>query len=267
MPETLNLMTPDEQVDQAPDAGVMDGSEAVDDGEVLAADTAKKSKSRGFFTFWRKNNSPVQVDAVRREDEQRKSMLQIRQGYNEVVDTMQAVRSHLDEQANRSDRMLELLEHLPAALKSMPEAQRDQSRALEAIREHLDHQNNVTDQLTAAISGLTHAAGAQRETIQTLHEGMRHEATTREEVRDSLKTLDSTLGNVSDSSEASRALLVDVAEDAKLREEATREMMRKSQRTSVVLTVLALSIAALAVGVAVWLAVTVTQSLQSGVTP
>ncbi len=226
--------------------------------------SSTSKRAGGFFARWRKNKKPVQVDVARREEDEGRretSLLQIKQGYSEVVDTMKAVRTHLDEQAERSDKMLTLLSDLPAALRSMPEAQRDQSRALESIREHLDRQHHATDQLTAAISGLTHAAGQQRETIQTLHEGMQHESVAREEVRDSLRTLDTTLGGVRDTSEASKAALLGVAEDTKLRDEMTREMMRKSQRTSVVLTVLALSIAALAVGVAVWLAVTVTQQL------
>ena len=60
------------------------------------------------MAFWKRLfGSPSEsTDLAKRRDE---SLLQIKTGYTQVVETMQAVRKHMEEQANRYERMIELV--------------------------------------------------------------------------------------------------------------------------------------------------------------
>ena len=80
-----------------------------------------KDKVSNFFSWARKGKPPVSVEVARREDDpdappsKEVTLQQLKQGYGEVVDTMKSVRTHLEQQADRSEQMLHLMRDLPLA--------------------------------------------------------------------------------------------------------------------------------------------------------
>ncbi|MEX0742620.1 MAG: hypothetical protein WD079_07455, partial [Phycisphaeraceae bacterium] len=58
----------------------------------------------------------------------------LQEGFTEVVDLMQTVRVRLDEQSDRSDRLMEIMSRLPEAIDALPETNRNQARMLEALQ-------------------------------------------------------------------------------------------------------------------------------------
>ena len=231
-------------------------------------ETEKKPSRVGkFFNWARFGKKPVKVDANRRlenldEDGEGGTGLattdtgkgvtiaQLKNGYGEVVETMKAVRSHLDEQSHRSDRMLELMQHLPEVLQSIPEANRTQSRMLEAIHENLGRSNDTAAKLSEAISGLTSAAGSQERTLTSIHEHLVEEDQTRHKLNEGVAGLNDTLGHVVASNAATRDAMGTVVEQSRVNDEQMRELYSRSQKTTTAMMLVALALAtgALALG-------------------
>lgn len=200
-------------------------------------------------------NLPAQSQTGGREV----SIAQIKQGYGEVVDTMQSVRRHLDEQAQRSDRMIQLLEGLPEAIKSLPEQNKAQTEMLRAIHQNMERQTETTGQLSTAISSLSTVGENQQKTMNELQDHLRAEDVARRELRDGIGTLDKTLTEVRESSDSSRSALESISEQAKQRDNAIGEMFQRSQKTTSAMMAVSWALAIVALAVSAFVAVRVTQ--------
>lgn len=230
-------------------------------------DTKTQSKTSRFFNWARFGKKPVKVDATRRledlSDENATelatsggssgggvTMKELKNGYGEVVETMKSVRAHLEEQSHRSDRMLELMQHLPEVLQSIPEANRTQARMLEALHENLGRNNDASERLSEAISGLTTAAGSQERALTSIRDHLAEEDQTRERLNQGVTGLNDTLSHVMDSNTATRDAMGSVVEQSRVNDEQMRDLYRRSQKmtTAMVLIALALATGALALG-------------------
>lgn len=198
---------------------------------------------------------PATTDSQGREV----SIHQLKQGYGEVIETMQSVRRHLDEQAKRSDRLFELLEGLPQALQSLPEQNRTQTEMLQTIASSMERQTQTTGELSTAISGLTTIGENQQKTMTNLQEHLRAEDVARRELRDGIGALDTTLGEVRQSSDASRATLESISSQARDRDAAIAEMFRRSQKTTSAMMAVSWALAVVALAVSAFVAVSVVQ--------
>ncbi len=232
--------------------------------------TPRPSRIGRFFSWARFNKKPVKVDATRRlegldDDENGTglattgtsgsggggvSLKELKNGYSEVVETMKSVRSHLEEQSARSDRVLELMQHLPEVLQSIPEANRTQARMLEAIGENLGRSNETSARLSEAISGLTSAAGSQERTLTSIRDHLVEEDQTRAKLNDGVTGLNDTLGHVIASNAATRDAMGTVVEQSRVNDEQMRELYTRSQKTTTAMILIALALAtgALALG-------------------
>lgn len=212
-----------------------------------------KTKARGFFAWARRNKKPVEVEAKRREsddaalarfgeggeDNPRVTLQQLKQGYGEVLETMKAVRAHMDDTAERNRQMLEVMDTLPQLLRDIPEATRAQSLALELINQHLETQGQTNTDLTAAVRELTSAAGSQGQALDGIRDHLADDDRTRQQ-------LNETLGEVARSS----ASMTGVVEQTRANDQQMREMYQRNQRvnTTMMTVCLVLAIGALALG-------------------
>lgn len=221
----------------------------------------KRKKTRGFFAWARRGKQPVEVEAARRkpsadggsdlavatpdsaEDSQKVTIQQLKQGYGEVLETMKSVRSHMDDTAERSRQMLEVMETLPQLLREIPEATRAQSAMLELINQHLKDQGETHEELTDAVRGLTAAAGTQGQALDGIREHLADGGKTREQ-------LNQTLGDVARSSTETRESIAGVVEQSRTNDQRMREMYQRNQRvnTTLMTVCLVLAIGALALG-------------------
>lgn len=213
-----------------------------------------KDKVGSFFSWARAGRQPVSVEVARREKEEAASkevtLQQLKQGYGEVVETMKSVRTHLEEQAHRNGRMLELMEGLPDVLRAIPESTRAQAKMMEALQQHLERQGENSRELSSAITGLASTSDQQHKALSAIREHLADEGDTRGRLNQGVTALNDTLGHVMDSNAATRDSLGSVVEQTRVNDERMRTMFQRSQKmnTAMVLLCLALATGALALG-------------------
>ena len=232
------------------------------------AQAGLKSRVGGLFAWARRGKGPVEVDIVRREGDEpapgrEVTIQQMKQGYGEVVETMKSVRSHLETQSDRSQRMLELLEGLPIALRTLPESAKAQAQLLEVIQTNLARQNEMSGHLTEAITGLRDAAHQQDRTLDSIREHLAEESVSRDQMRAGLDSMTGTLESVEESNRVSRDTMATVAEQSRRADEQLREMFRRSQRTATAMTAVSWALAIIALAVGLYVAMMVSQAGQA----
>ncbi|MEM1108748.1 MAG: hypothetical protein AAGH99_08665 [Planctomycetota bacterium] len=234
-------------------------NQIIDSGDTEVAQL--KDKVGSFFAWARKDKPPVSVDVTRRDGEvgqaegspeasREVTLQQIKQGYVEVVETMKSVRGHLEQQADRSERMLNLLEDLPEALRSLPETARTQTGVLQGIQSHLEDQNQTSQKLTEAITGLATASSHQQRSLASLDSHLADGQETRSQLNDGVAALTDTLGEVRESNAATRESIGAVVDQTRQNEAQMREMMQRNHKTNTLMMILCLALAtgALALG-------------------
>lgn len=238
--------------------------------------TKLNTRVHDFFQKFKRDRGAVKVDPHARPDAEdgeggenlpaqsqtggrEVSIAQIKQGYGEVVDTMQSVRRHLDDQAQRSDRMIQLLEGLPEVIRSLPEQNKAQTEMLRAIYQNMERQTETTGQLSTAISSLSTVGENQQKTMTELQDHLRAEDVARRELREGIGTLDNTLTEVRESSDSSRSALESISEQARQRDQAIGEMFQRSQKTTSAMMAVSWALAIVALAVSAFVAVRVTQ--------
>lgn len=223
-----------------------------------------KDKVGNFFAWALKSKEPVSVDVTRRDDPEAKSEVsiqQLKQGYGEVMETMQSVRTHLEQQADRSERMLEMLDHLPQALQAIPENARTQTAALEAIQSHLQDQNHTSRQLTEAITGLATASAHQQRTLSGIDTHLAKGNKSRTQLNDGVAALTDTLGDVKQSNAATRESINAVVDQARAHDEQMREMVQRSHKMNTMMVILCLALASGALALGGYVAVMVNRMI------
>ncbi|MEM7577798.1 MAG: hypothetical protein AAF328_10010 [Planctomycetota bacterium] len=218
-----------------------------------------KEKMGSLLGKMRGNGPARHYDVARLENmpdqEQKKqvTIAEIKQGYGEIVDTMQALRSHLDETQKRQAQMASMMEGLPAVLSSLPEATRTQTQLIKAIGSHLESQNTTNGHLTEAIQGLSKSADRQDATLGDIRQHLAGDADTRRELHTGVLALNSTLESVEASNLAAKDALTSAQEQARQSEQRMAELYRKGQRTNLVMLLLSAAMVAAAVGAVAWL--------------
>ncbi len=218
-----------------------------------------KQKMGELMGFMR-GNGPARYDVARYDvtdagDPQRRdvTIAQLKQGYTEVVDTMQALRTHLDETQKRQAQMARMMEGLPEVIKTLPEATRTQTQLFKAIGAHLESQNTTNGHLTDAINGMSKSSNRQDQTLGQISSHLIDEAGTRRELNVGVLALNSTLEGVEASNLAAREAHAQALEQSIRSEERLATLYRKGQRFNAVMLLLSALMALAAVGVVVWL--------------
>ncbi|MEM9753161.1 MAG: hypothetical protein AAF916_07220 [Planctomycetota bacterium] len=218
-----------------------------------------KEKMGSLLGKMRGNGPARKYDVARIEgaaDEETKkpvTIAEIKQGYGEIVDTMQALRSHLEDTQKRQAQMAQMMEGLPAVLSSLPEATRTQTQLIRAIGAHLESQNTTNGHLTEAIQGLSNSADRQDQTLGSIREHLAGESDTRRELHTGVLALNSTLESVEASNLAAKEALTAAQQQARDAEGRMAELYRKGQRTNFVMLLLSAAMVAAAVGAVAWL--------------
>jgi len=176
----------------------------------------------------------------------------LQEGFNEVVDLIRTVRVHLDQQADRSERLLGLMENLPGALEAMPEASRNQSRMAEAMNAHAEMQNRQAMRLNETLGSLASASEHQSQVMGALQHQIEASNRTDEQLLGSFSAINQTLIQLSQSSQAGVQTLRRVTDQSDRSTQRVENLMRRSVRTMTVMSITAWIAAAAALGVAAW---------------
>ena len=189
---------------------------------------------------------PVEVDIHRINPRSRAgrelAMRQLQQGYVEAVETMKSVREHLERQSDRGDRMLDMMQGVPEALKSIPEAARNQERMLTKISENLERQNETAGHLTNAIVSLAGASEKQGHTLEGINARMAEEDASRKQLNAGVANLNDTLGGVQQESTATRESMHRLQEESRLNDQRMHEMYQKSNKLTLLMVILCVAV-------------------------
>jgi bacterioferritin (cytochrome b1) len=212
-------------------------------GNGQAASQGKLRNRLARMFRWGRKGEPVEVAVARREA----SLLQLKRGYNEVADTLTTVRRHMDEQADRSERMIQLMEGLPDLLRTLPEHSASQTRILEGIAESMKAQQQTSERLGNALATATES---QKQVSTHLKQQLDASNQSSREMREALTGLSSTLGDVNRSNESTRSAFIEGSQQ-------TRDLFARTQKMMAVLTAVTALVAAAAIGALIYMIVTV----------
>lgn len=190
---------------------------------------------------------PVRLSRTQRDE----AIQSLQHGYTEVLDLMSSVRNHLDQQALRSDRLLDQLDGLPHAIQSLPESNRNQARMLEAIEGHLDSQHRAAREMNESMAGLARSADSQVQIMTALQQQFEQRTETDRQMVKSFSTINETLIQLNRSSESSLLFLQQLAERSDRTHEEMSQIVRRNRIHNTVLagttcSVLILAIASIA---------------------
>lgn len=199
---------------------------------------------------FRKNKGEI----ARREENSREAVVnELRRGYNQLVDTMQAVRGHMEDQSRRSDRVMEVIEALPEVLRTIPETARQQNETLLGLAKSLEAQNRSTAELTDALSGLAQATKQQEQALAGMHDRLNDTLLRGESSQQAMVSgidqMSQAISGVTRDQQDGRAAIAQVAEQT-----------RRQQKQMVAMNGVSWALAVLALGVAGWVAVTLIQN-------
>ena len=179
----------------------------------------------------------------------------LQRGYEEMVALMTSVRNHLETQAERSERLLRVLDGLPEALKSLPEATRNQTRTLEAIQTNLSQQVQHNTKLAEALNGLSQSTKHHEHAMSAIGQQLDAGHQRSEQILGSFNCLTSTLDRMTDANEASTILLRRMAEQESQAAEQVRQLFVRNQKQMTTMSIVSWSLALVALTVAGFVAV------------
>lgn len=205
----------------------------------------------------------VQPKPKTRKEQREAAILQLQQGYAEVVDTMHAIRRHMDQQSARSDRLLGLMEGLPDVLRSIPETNAKQTSVLQAIEGQMRTQVESTGQLSTALTDLAGATRHQQEALGELHQQMDLGRQQNESLRDSLGILSETMEHVTEASDSNVTAMNSITEEVRGNDKRFRDLFQRSQKHTTVMAAVSWALALGALAISGYVAVMVARVAES----
>ena len=217
----------------------------------------------GSIFAWNRRNKSGNGEVVRMEDgrdteaAKQVTLSELRRGYGEVVETVKAVRQHLEEQSQRGAQMLEVMQALPELLRSTSDSNRQQSKVLEALQESVARQARSSSDLSGALASLASATGKHEHVLQAVGRQIEAADATRAAVGDRLAALDATMRQVDEGARASSTTLKSLADEAKANDSAIRELVKRNTRQVALFSAVSWVLAIVALAVAAYMAVLV----------
>lgn len=203
--------------------------------------------------------TPVVVEPPARKSPKENAIEKLQRGYEELVDMMGHVRCHLAQQSERSERLINMLEGLPEALRSLPEATRNQTRTLETIQTSLSQQSSHNARLAEALNGLARTTSHHEQAMSAIGQQLDASHQRSEQILSSFTSLSGTLGKMSDANEASTGLLRRITEQESQAADQVKQLIMRNQKHMTTMSVVSWSLALVALTVASYVAVSVGQ--------
>jgi chromosome segregation ATPase len=174
------------------------------------------------------------------------ALTQLQQGFVALTDLMSAVKANLDRQSQRHDQLLRVLQHLPEALRAIPENARTQTETLKVVGEQLQRHNLHYHRIADVLEKVSDAAADQKQVLDALDD--RVEAISRHDqsLADNMRFVSNAMEGVSQNTQASAQVLDQLNATARQRDLDLQSLLhRQSNRVTVMLGIaLLLSIAA-----------------------
>jgi DNA repair ATPase RecN len=176
------------------------------------------------------------------------ALVQLQEGFNTLNHLVGSVKENLDRQAQRQDELLRLLQHLPEALRAIPENSRTQTETLKVVGEQLQRHNVHYHRLADVLEKVSDSATDQKQTLDALNERVDTISQHDRSMADNMRSVSSAMHGVSENTQASAQVLDQLRNDARTRDnEFLRILNRQRVRITAMLGVAILvSVTALA---------------------
>jgi phosphoglycolate phosphatase-like HAD superfamily hydrolase len=180
------------------------------------------------------------------------AIAELRHGYDQVLDLMQVVRQHLQDQSERSERMLRLMERVPEALSTLPQQTANQTVLIETISTALEQQGRQSRHLSEALNHVAEASEHQGQVLGLIQDQLEQGRATDQQSLRSMDAMNQTLIQLSQTNHASAQTLAMVSEQSERSTQQVAALLQRSQHQLAVLTIASWVIAATALGVALY---------------
>lgn len=175
------------------------------------------------------------------------ALMQLQEGFNTLNDLISSVKESLDRQALRQDELLNVLQHLPAALRAIPENSRLQTETLKAVGEQLQRHNVHYHRLADVLEKVSDSSTDQKKILDLMND--RVEVIAQQDVRmaEGMRSVSSAMETVSQNSQASAQVLDQLKNNARTRDMELQWILHKQgiRFTAMLSVAIFLSIAAL----------------------
>jgi len=174
------------------------------------------------------------------------ALSQLQQGFNSLTDLMASVKANLDRQSQRHDELLCILQHLPEALRAIPENARTQTETLKVVGEQLQRHNLHYHRLADVLEKVSDAAADQKQVLDALHDRVETISQHDQSLADNMRSVSSAMQGVSQNTQTSASVLDQLNSNSRKSDLDLQSLLhRQSNRVTVMLGVaLLLSVAA-----------------------
>lgn len=189
----------------------------------------------------RRPPSPVSVSAAPPAPKSKGEMIaELQKNYNEVMELIRKVSNHLDEQAGRSERLMEIAERIPEALDALPELRSQNERIIVALRDAAEEARSRDEQSAQTLDRLGDRLEESRESDRVL-------VGTMAEFR-------GTLREMADTNERTGATLSDMNQRNAAREQELHNILLLTRRWITIATVVGVVLVMLATAAVIMIA-------------
>lgn len=226
----------------------LDGTQAA--GLVNAAhgiDDADHASTHDDFTANGTNHADSMIEA---KPNKRQNMAELQRGYEEVIGVVRRIGDHLDEQSDRSERIVELLDRLPQALDVMPEISRQNIRLLESITEYLDESRRREESINDTLDRLSESTSHQTEIIGLVQQQLDAGNDTTRQMSVALTSFRESLAALSASTMRSSDVLAAISKSSHERETRLLNVMTRTERWLIAAMACSITAALAAIAVA-----------------
>ncbi|MGP1308727.1 MAG: hypothetical protein ACTS27_00830 [Phycisphaerales bacterium] len=208
----------------------------LDDAGVATAQTDEPG-SRPLAPTHRPASAPPVAASPKSKGEM---LAELQRNYAEVMELIRKVSNHLDEQADRSERLMEIAERIPEALDTLPELRTQNAEILTALRRAADDARKRDDQSAQVLDRLGDRLEEARESDRVL-------VGTMAEFR-------GTLREMADTSERTGATLTDMNQRNMAREQELHNILQLTRRWITIATVVGIVLVMVATAAVIMIA-------------
>ncbi len=187
------------------------------------------------------------------------AIAKLQEGYYQVVDLIGAMRSHMDSQERRGDQLLVLMENLPQALRSIPEALKNQEQIYMAMHSHLQQHVATARQFGEAVSSLASAADHHSQVLGVIQQQLDSNNHTNQQLTGGFQALNRTLHQINEHHQRSYALLDHFTAHTEKADARIQSLLTSNRKHMTLLTVLTWLIALLTLSAAAYVGYSVSK--------
>ncbi|MCP3902808.1 MAG: hypothetical protein GY715_04155 [Planctomycetes bacterium] len=171
--------------------------------------------------------------------------------HEEVLDLVRRIGEHLDHQSDRAERMVQLLDRMPAMLDALPEINRQNATLVETMHEHFAQSKRREEALGTTLVTVHESSERQIDVLGLIQQQLDAGTRTTAHLEETLDDLRGALGDLADSSARSADAMLQVTEQRDSRDAEFRRVVSRTQGWTVAAMIACAMVSVAAVIVAV----------------